>query len=52
MDFEFVKNEWNKYADEFNQWTELSEEEKVDFAIHCSAAKAAGLISDKVLANT
>ena len=51
MDFEFVRDEWNKNADEFNQWIELDEIEKVNFAIQCAAMVAARSINDPSLAN-
>lgn len=51
MDFETIRNTWNEGADEFNQWDELSEAEKVEFAIQIAAFKAAEYITDPVLAN-
>jgi len=50
MDFEYVRNKWNENADEFNQWSELDEIEKVEFAIQCAAHKAAQSIQDSILA--
>lgn len=32
MDYNRIKEEWNKFADEFNSWDNLGEEEKVEFA--------------------
>lgn len=46
-----MKNKWNANADEFNQWCELSEDEKINFTIACAAHKAATLIDDNRLAN-
>ena len=51
MDFEYVRNKWNENADGFNQWHELDEAEKVNFAIQCAAHKAAQNIQDCTLAN-
>jgi len=32
MTLEDIKRAWNDNADEFNQWNELGEDEKVEFA--------------------
>jgi hypothetical protein len=32
MTYEEIKEAWNKDADEFNQWCNLSEDEKTEFA--------------------
>ena len=29
---EYIISEWNKNADEYNQWENLSEDEKIEFA--------------------
>ena len=34
MTYEDIVKEWNDGADNYNQWTELSEDEKVRFAYH------------------
>lgn len=51
MDYEFVKSEWNKNADEFNQWDDLGEDEKIEFTIQLTATKAAAIINDPIKSN-
>ena len=31
---------WNAQADEYNQWSELGEDEKIEWAVACAKAKA------------
>lgn len=33
MRYENIVEKWNQAADEYNQWDELSEDEKIEFAI-------------------
>lgn len=35
--FKRIVEKWNSDADGYNQWTELDEEEKVEFAYLCGA---------------
>ena len=39
MTYKEIKELWNKQADEFNQWDQSSEEEKIDFAYECGFNK-------------
>jgi hypothetical protein len=34
--FEYVRDKWNKQADQFNQWNELDDKEMVNFAVECT----------------
>ena len=38
MTYDEIKNAWNAQADEFNQWCELGEDEKVEWAARFGAA--------------
>lgn len=40
---------WNSQADEFNQWDELCEEEKVEWARRCALEEAAKVCMDKAM---
>lgn len=46
MKYQDVVEAWNDQADEFNQWCELDEEEKINFAINTSLVFAANQIVD------
>jgi len=35
MNYKNIIEDWNSQADEYNQWDNLSEEEKVEFAYRC-----------------
>ena len=37
MTYEEIKDAWNAQADEHNQWDELGEDEKVEWAFDCGA---------------
>lgn len=38
---------WNAQADEFNQWDELCEEEKIEWARRCALEEAAKICDDQ-----
>ena len=40
MTYDEIKAAWNAQADEHNQWDDLGEEEKIEWAASISAAKA------------
>ena len=40
MNYDEIKNVWNAQADEHNQWDELGEDEKVEWAAIHAAAEA------------
>jgi tRNA A37 N6-isopentenylltransferase MiaA len=39
MNYEEIKAAWNAQADEYNQWDELSEVERIEFAAQAAADK-------------
>lgn len=41
MNYEEIKAAWNAQADEYNQWDELSEVEKIEWAIKYNPTQTA-----------
>ena len=46
MKYQDVVEAWNDQADEFNQWCELDEEEKINFAINMNNRKLIITVQD------
>lgn len=44
MNYEQIIAAWNAQADEFNQWDELCDEEKIEWARKCALEEAASSI--------
>ncbi|MGH7745430.1 MAG: DUF551 domain-containing protein [Candidatus Dormibacteria bacterium] len=40
MNYNKVIDQWNAQADEYNQWDELGEDEKIEFALTCAQPAA------------
>ena len=38
MNYDEIRNAWNAQADKYNQWDELSEVEKIEWAFDCAAS--------------
>ena len=42
LTYERVVAAWNTQADEYNQWDDLGEDEKIEWAVECAQTKEGG----------